>query len=305
MALVTGDTFGRADAGEQATDLVRAEMTPDGLARHRADLDLARDAFDEFAGAAVPAFAAELGIPTAELERRISVNYPAVASILDADERDEAFRFADGIVSNLELHQRDFEDADAIPVGGLPMTTGAWVGAGLAVGLVVSGLWGLLRPGVVPLAVALVLGVSAVVGPFAVAFPQKADAADRLLDTLNVTPAIAADTRALLDGARASSEELEEEFLPDLAAALSLSSGELDAEIASRFPALARGRAEFDDALARYDVRVAIREAGVGIVPEAKKFPLQAVTWWSVVPGVFTTVACAIGIAGLVRARKG
>jgi hypothetical protein len=177
------------------------------------------------------------------------------------------------------------------------MTAGPWVGTAVAVAFVVTGLWGLLRPGGGPVAAAAVLALLAVVGPFAVRFPQKADAADSLLDTLNVTPAIAAHTRDLLEGARAAGAQLDAELFPDLAADLGISAAAFDTSIAERFPDLARGRAEVDAVFARYEQRVRIREDGLTIVPEAKEFPLQAVTWWSVVPGALTGLAAALALA--------
>jgi hypothetical protein len=151
------------------------------------------------------------------------------------------------------------------------------------------------------LALAGALGVVAVIGPLAVRLPQKANAADSLLDTLNVTPEIAAHTRDLLDGARAATEQMEDELYPDVAADGRMTAEEFEAELTEAFPALAPGALE--DVFARYERRVRIRESGLTIVPEAKKFPLQAVTWWSVVPGAITAVACAAAITA--RRRQG
>lgn len=303
-AMASADTFSRADAGEQATDLVRAELSPEGLRRHRLDLELARDAFEEL-DEAMPVFAADLRLAPAELDRRIEADYPAVAPILDRQARRDAFDFANGIVTNLERHQEDFEKADGIPVTWLPMTAAPWVATAMAVALASTGLWALLRPGTVPLAAIAALGLVAVIAPLAVRFPEKAAAADSLLDTLNVTPAIAEHTRDLLESARAASDEMEDELFSDLAAALDMSSTEFDSHVAERFPAIARGRTELDAAFARYERRVSIREAGLTVVPEAKQFPLRAVTWWSVVPGAITAVVAGVAMAGIARRPEG
>jgi hypothetical protein len=302
IAILVGQTFDRADAGEQATDLVRSELGPEGLRRHRADLELVRAAFDDLE-AALPSFAAALRTDPAEFEQSVTTEYPAVGAILDDERREEGLRFAEGIVSNLEQHREDFAEADDIPVPWLPMTAGPWVGTLLAAGLVGTGLWGLLRPGAAPVVATAVLALVAIVGPLAVRFPQKATAADRLLDTLNVTPAIAAETRDILEGARAAGRELEDGLFPDLARAVGVSDTRFDEVVAEQFPDLARGREQFDAVFARYETRVRIREAGLGVVPEAKRFPLQAVTWWGVVPGAITLVAAGVALAPVARRR--
>jgi hypothetical protein len=302
-ATLAADTFSRADAGEAATDLVRPELEPDGLASHRADFELTRAATDALYDEALPGNAADLGLSRAQFEAQVLPDYPAVDALADPAVRADTLAFADGIVSNLEAHQHDFAEADAIPVGWLPMTAGPWVAVVLGVVLVVAGAWVALRPGVAPLAVVAVLGLAAVVGPIAVRYPQKAAAADDLLATLNVTPEIAARTRDLLESAEAAQDELEQRLFPDLAAARGMTAAEFDADLAARFPAVAEGRTAFPAVFERYETRVQIREGGLEVIPEAKRFPLTAVTWWSVIPGALTAVAALLALVALRRAR--
>jgi hypothetical protein len=302
VATLVARTPSRADAGEAATDLVRPELTEDGLASHRADFELTRAATDALYEELLPAYADELGFSPAVFASEVLPGYPALAALADPAARADTYRFAEGIVANLEAHQDDFAEADAIPVGWLPMTAGPWVALAAAALVVGAGAWAALRGGRAPLVTLVVLGALAVVGPLAARYPQKADAADDLLATLDVTPEIAAQTRELLVTAQDAQAELEGRFLPDLASGLGLTQPELDADIATRFPAVATGRDELPAVFARYERRVEIREGGLEVIPEAKRFPLGAVTWWAVVPGAL--LALAAGIA-LVTARTG
>jgi hypothetical protein len=298
-AILVGSTFSRADAGQRATDLVRSELTEDGLARHRADFELARAGIEEFYGEALPAFAREVGTSPAAFEQVVARDYPAIDALTDPDTRAEGFTLAHGIVTNLEQHQHDFEEADAIPVGWLPMTAGPWIGMVFAGALVASGVWALFRPTVLPLALIGALGLVLLVMPLATRFPAKANAADRLLDTLNVTPEIAAHTRDVREGVGAAIDESEERFYPDLARALGVSRQELDDAIEQRFPAVADLRADRDALFERYERRVQIREGGLDVIPEAKKFPLRNVVRWTAVTGAVVALASAVALVSL------
>ena len=302
LAIIASSTFSRADDGQRATDLVRAELTRQGLARHRADYELAKNGVQQFYDEALPAFAMQLGITPQAFGQIVEARYPAVGKLADPSVRAQSFTLADSIVTNLERHQHDFEEADAIPVSWLPMTVGPWVGVVVGVALMLTGVWALIRRTRLPLALIGVLGLLLIVGPLITRFPQKADAAERLLGTLNVTPAIAAHTRDVLEAAGAALDETDQRLFPDVAAQLHETPQQLDATIAERFPAVARLRAQEAAVYRRYERRVEIREAGLKVIPEAKKFPLQSAFWWTVVPGALAVIASALALVSL---RKG
>ena len=121
-----------------------AELTREGLARHRADYELAKAGVDQFYDEALPAFAQQLYTTP----QAIAARYSAVGKLEDPSVRAEDFAFADGIVTNLEQHRSDFQEADAIPVDWLPMTVGPWVGVVIGAGLLLVGVWALLRPAI-------------------------------------------------------------------------------------------------------------------------------------------------------------
>jgi hypothetical protein len=295
-AIIAGKTFSRADAGDQATDLVRSELSVAGLRQHHADLDASEAGIQQLFDEALPAFAQQQGVTPAEYQQLITTRYPAVARLQPPQARADGFKLARGILTNLERHQHDFAEADAIPVPWLPMRVGPWFGTGVGVLLVGLGLWGLVRPGGAALIAAGVLGALMVVAPLATRYPQKAEGAHDLLATLNVTPAIAAHTRDVLEDAKGAADEMEQRVYPDVAAALHVTPQELDATIAQRYPAVAGLRTDLQSIFQRFEHRVQIRERGVSVIPEAKKFPLQSALWWAVVPGAIVAIACAAAL---------
>jgi len=303
LAVVVAHTFDRADAGERATDLVRSELSDEGLAQHRTDFELATEAVDELYETVLPAFAGDVGLSEEDFSYRVEQRYPDVAALLPDARRGETRTFAEGILTNLEEHREDFEQADAIPLEGIPMTAGPWAGVGFAAILVAGGLWLLVRPSRAGLLAVAGVSLVAIVATIATSFPQKADAADELLDTLNVTPAIAADTRQILLTVGAAIEEVERRLYPDVAAELGLSRAQLDARIDRDFPGVAAAREEQDALFDRYLRRVEIRDRGLVVVPEAKRFPLRAVTWWTIFPGGLAAAAAA-GAALIVDRRS-
>jgi hypothetical protein len=297
IATIAVHSFSGADAGERATDLVRRELTTEGLARHRADFELSKAALEQLYLEALPAFALELGLTPAEFEQQVLSRYPTLAQLAPAEVRAAGYEFAEGIVANLENHQTDFVQADAIPVGWLPMTAGPWLAVAFGAVLVAAGLLTLLRPSRLALWLIAVLGIALIVGPLVVRFPQKASAARDLLESLTFSTELAAETRVLMETAEAATVEVEERLFPDMAAALEMTPAQLDALVAQRYPAIATARGQFDEVFQRYEVRVQIRERAVGIVPEAQRYPLTAVSWWAFVPGALTALAAGAALA--------
>jgi hypothetical protein len=303
VALFAADSFSGARAGEDATDLVRSELSAEGLAAHRQDFERVRDAVDELFDEALPEFADGLEMSEAELAADVARDYPSVAAYAPAERRAADFDFARKILENLERNRENFAQADRIPAGWLPITAGPVVAVGLATMLMLAGGLVLWRPRAAMLAVLLALGVSMVAGPFAFGFPQKADAAADLLESLTFTREIVTKTRTLYEDGKAAVRELTDEALPDLGEALGLGEAQLQALIAARYPAIAAASADLDGILQRYEHRVRIREMGLDVIPEAQGYPLRAVTSWAVVPGAVVALAAAAGLWAVRRAR--
>jgi hypothetical protein len=303
LATLLSHSFSRAEAGEKTTDFVRSELTAEGLARHRRDFEAIRDGVNQLFDEAIPSFALALDMTNEELRADIQESYPAVAVFAPPDFRTEGFAFAEKVLVNLESHRLEFQEADRIPVGWLPISAGPWIavaGGGL---LVLLGLLSLLRPGPGMLWPVALLGLSLAAGPFLVGFPHRADAAASLLESLKFTPEIVTHTRDLFDAGEAALHQLEETVFPDLATELGLTGTELDGLIAAQFPAIDAARADVEGILRRYEHRVEIREQGLTLIPRAQAYPLRAVTWWAVVPGAMILLASGAALA-VTRLRR-
>jgi hypothetical protein len=291
VAVLASSLFSRADAGEAATDLVRPELTVDGVRQHRADFELTKRATDQLVDEAMPAIGAVLGLDATQLAAR----YPSIAAA--GAQRSTIYPFAEKIVANLERHQTDFETADDIPLAGLPMTAAPPFALFAIAVLIACALLTLLRRGRVWLFGLAGFALLLIIAPFATGYPDKASKAAAVLDSLNVSHELAAQTRAHFDTMVAAADEFEHKTAPDLLAVTGGSRSRLDQQLAAEFPALAEGRQQFTAVFRRYDERVTIRERGVDSVVEAKRFPLEAVTWWMVVPGAVVFAAAALSLA--------
>jgi hypothetical protein len=290
VAILASNLFSRADAGEDATDLVRPELTVEGVTQHRADFELTKRATDQLVDEAMPAVGDVLGLTAAQLSAR----YPRIAAA--GAQRSTIYPFAEKIVANLERHQADFQGADDIPLAGLPMTAAPPIAVVAIVVLVAFALLTLLRRGRGWLIALAGYALLMIVVPFATDYPGKATKAAAVLDSLNVSHELAAQTRAHFDTMVAAADEFEQKTVPDLVAATGGSRSRLDQQLAAEFPALTEGRQQFAAVFRRYDERVSIRERGVDSVIEAKRFPLEAVTWWMVVPGAVVFAAAALAL---------
>jgi hypothetical protein len=281
VGIVVSHLPSAADAGEAATDLVRPELTAGGVAQHRADFELTKRATDQLVDQAMPAIGSLLGLSPAQMDSR----YPNIATA--RAQRATIYPFAEKIVANLERHQSDFAAADDIPLPGLPMTAATWIALGaivVMIALAVLVIWRADQPA--PLIALALFGLCLVVGPYATGYPGKAKKADSVLDSLNVSHELAAQTRTHFNTMVAAANEFEQQTVPDLVKATGVSRQTIDAQLSAQFPALSEGRQQFAAVFARYDARVSIRERGVDAVNEAKKFPLRSVTLWTVVPGL-------------------
>jgi hypothetical protein len=145
-ATVLSHSFSRAEAGQDATDLVRFELSPDGLRQHRADFELVRDAVQTFFREALPRIAEGLREDPADLRAELAARFESLARYATDETIAADVAFAEGIVSNLERHREDFADADSIPLGSLPMTAGPWVAVAAAGLLVAVGIAVVVRP---------------------------------------------------------------------------------------------------------------------------------------------------------------
>jgi hypothetical protein len=287
---------------ERVADRVRPELTDDGLARHRQDFESANSVLAGLTDDVLPALAESLNVQQDLLMLQRASQYRAVAKLVL--EKDEMASAARGSLENLERQQGRFESADSIPASWLPIyASSAWtmvLGAiALAVGLALA-----FRPkmrGPEALVLLGAAGVLLVALPLAFRLPWKAADADTVLDSLNASEDVVRRTGELYATARDGFAELDERALPDLASALGISRGQLDALIAQRFPEAAAGLAAMPAVLDRYGERVAIRSDVAGDIRTLQDIPMGALAWLSPAFGAILT-----GLAGwaIVASRR-
>jgi hypothetical protein len=285
---------------EKVSDLVRPEMTDEGLAQHRHDFESAKGTVNGIQDDLVPAVAESLGVSPASLQRDIETDYPAVGRFLA--EKDAITAFAGGIIDNLEVAQDQFQSADDSPVSWLPQWAGGALSMVLAAGVVVAVATspGRNRPLTAGLALA---GAGTVLVAFALVcmVPRKAADAQAVLDTLKPAPAIVDRTEESFSTARAAAEELDQQLLPDIARELGTDRAGLDRAIAAQFPDLATGVEELPRVLDRYEDRVAIRTNGAPNLRTLKRFPIRELGWFDPAYGA---LMAAVGITVVVIERR-
>jgi hypothetical protein len=298
IGMLAFDAFGRAAAGERLVDAARPTVGEEGIVELRSNLDVLVVGFDEL-GRSFPVIAEELGVSEAELDERLRADYPDIAVLL---EREPEIRGAfEKTVRNLESHQDDFDAADDIPVGGVPMNVVPWAMLGLAIVLGVVGflLWRTGRRWA--LWVVALIGVVLVVGTLALRIPQKSDQAADLVDSLTFSEESAAKTREQFEVAAGFVDSVLEDFIPDLAEELGTTTEAVDQELGQRFPRLAEVRPDIQPALDRIELDVQFRETRFRDGQDVQDMPLRALPWFVVGFGV---VLVAIALVALVADRR-
>jgi hypothetical protein len=304
VVLVVGlpafDAFGRASAGERLVDAARPTVGEEGIVELRTNLDVLVDGFDELRRT-FPVIAEELGVTETQLEQRFRADYPAVAPLL---EREPEIRAAfEKTVSNLELHQDDFDAADDIPVGGVPMTVVPWAMLGLAIVLGVVGflLWRTGRSWA--LWVVAGVGLVLVVGTLALRIPQKSDQAADLVDSLTFSEESAAKTREQFEVAEGFVDTVLEDLLPDVAAELGTTTDALHQDLGRQFPRLSEVRPGIRPALDRIELDVRFRETRFRDGQDVQDVPLRALPWFVVGLGAVLVLTAAFALVADSRSR--
>ncbi len=288
---------------ENVSDLVRPEMTDEGLAQHRADFELMRGALVGLERDVLPAAASALGSTPERIKADIAASYPAVAKLLA--EQGAIIPFAESSLMNLERQQSRFENADSYPVGWAPGYSFAFVDFLVAAVIIGAGVDLLLRGRLRRPTLGAVLGVGLVliVLPFALQAPSKTSDAQTVLDSLNPSEAVVLRTQTSIATANAAAAELDQKLIPDLAKALGVNRQGFDAAIARQFPQTAAGLKEVPDALERYDTRLAIRVGGAEDLRTLKKLPIARLAWFDPAFGVVLLVVVFGGMAVLRRSE--
>ncbi|MEY2474928.1 MAG: hypothetical protein QOG87_243 [Actinomycetota bacterium] len=304
--LVVGFARSTVDAGTAGDRLVTAAtpvLTDAGLQQLRTELTDLIDVGDAFATSGVSTLARLSGQDEPAFMAVLEDTTPAVVEGLRQLPAIE--KQADGIVTNLERRQGQFESAAALPGAGLTLEQGALAGLALGALLVVVGLVGLLLPRR-SLAIALLAtGVAMVVGPLALGFPTKTADTDALLDSLRPFSVEKVEARrtslatvtALLDG-------LDNRVVPAVAQSANTTPDAVRAALADADPDLsAAALARADEAMDHFAFLVRFSGTIQPLLVQTTELPARASMWMMVLPGAALTAAGVVSLAAW-RSRR-
>lgn len=281
-----------AQRAARVADLVRPELTDEGLAQHRRDFETLSSVIDGLDSSVLPAVAKELRLSENELRGEITRSYPEVGQLLE--QKDVLLPFAEQGLTNLERQQEDFQNADSLPPLGLPGYSGGLLNIVLGAGVFVTGLVALSRGPTrarAHLATIAFIAALMIVVPVALQVPQKAQSAQRVLDSLNPSSRVVQRTDSAFESGRDGQIALQNELLPALATALGLNPAEFQSAIRQSFPETAAGLAEMPEIIDRYEVRVAIRHDGATDLRALKRVPIGTLGWFNPAFGMLLFVA--------------
>jgi hypothetical protein len=131
--------------------------------------------------------------------------------------------------------------------------------------------------------------------------PQKAQSAQTVLDSLNPSEAVIAQTGLHFTTTQAGVAEIETDLVPGLAQALGLSRAQFEAAISQQFPDVSRGLSEMPEIVDRYEVRFDIRQDVAGDVRTLKRIPAGTLGWFD---PVFGALLGSVVVLTLASARQ-
>jgi hypothetical protein len=285
-------------------DLVRPEMTEQGLAQHRADFETAKTAFVGVNEQLFPAVASQLGISESDFRNHVRTRYPAIGQMLAAQA--EIIPFAEQSLLNLERQQDRFHRADALPASGLPGYAGGVADCLLGLSVAACALR-LSRPRS-RRETSLLIGAIAAVSvlmialPLMLQVPGKAKSADTVLGSLNPSVAVVERTETSFASGQRAAAEFDSRLIPDLAATFNMSRPAFEARLRTQFPNVAASLQALPDVMARYEARVAIRSGGADDLRSLKQLPIAILGWFD--PAYGAVIAIVLG-AALLAGRTG
>jgi hypothetical protein len=296
IGMVAMGSLPRAVRGQDVIDAARPEAHGDGLRALRNDADVVTETTAQTFDVAFPALASALGMSDAQFQRLLETRYPTVAAAVA--NRAQLLRAIDGVATNLEAHEDDFDAADSLPTSWLPL----WaipLGLGLAaVGLVAGGVALLRSSRRLGTVVTGVVAAHLVVLPLVTRMPQKSAQAEDLLGSLKVAEADIARTRNQFDTVQAAVDEISERLLPDAAAALGVDPADLVAELQRTVFGGEDTTARLAPALANIDGDVRFREQFGDDIRDVRQLPLSAMAWSLVGLGsLLVVLAVGAGLA--------
>jgi hypothetical protein len=235
--------FDRAPAGERVTNRFRETMSTRGLHDLAANFATMGALVDQFVHQTSPELARQLHMNTGEYNAYVARQFPSVAAGVNGIP--PLVAFVTPVAAQLEALHPQFASVDSLPFLGLPLTTIPWIL--LALGAVLVGLgvavWD--TRGRAALICAAGVGAAMLILPLALSYPRKASDARKVAAVGQV-----ALSRQAATGAQTANRlidnmvtQVDTQMLPAVAQRLHVSTGTLQATIATNYPAVAKGLA--------------------------------------------------------------
>lgn len=295
--------YSRTAAAERITDTFRSAMSPAGVASTRADYDTIARGRTQFTRDLVPALARDLKLSAPQFNAFVGSNFPAVPAAVATFPRINSF--VGPYITTLERNREEFDDADSLPLLGLPLDATPWLIAGLGAAIALAGGLALLTGSRAATLAILALGAVAVAVPLAASIPGKASDARRItviggqvLDRR--AAAFAETTTAKVD---ALVTEVTTKMVPALATRLGTTPGAFGATLARDYPATSNLLRVWPARLSQKAHGIAAgMQAYAGDWKKADKIPLKSLAWVVVGPGIALALVAAFSFLARRRA---
>lgn len=292
---------GNADGGERITNRFRFTLSDKGLAQLKSSYTTVIGMGDQFFTQMLPAVESQVHQSPAAFQADLQKRYPAIAN---AEKNvPPVVAIVNPQVPGLLALHNDFKKVDSLPFLGLPISSTPWILLGLGVGVVGLGLVVFVRPIRAGAALVAAAGLGLIAVPLIASAPTKADAAVRVerAGRFVFSPKIAPAALATTERIDALTHEVETSFVPQTASRLHETTAQLGAQIAQRYPAVARGLAAWPSirpgALQRARDQVASQRDFANL----DGIHLRALPWAVIGPGILMLL---VGAVALVRGRK-
>ena len=294
---IATDLWDRTDGAEVTFDAMRGFVSEDGIALARQNFGTVKAGGTEFLAQARPALAQQLGVTPARFDRFLAERHPDVAR--GAKEIPSYLQFVGPNIDALDAKRPEFEDADDLPLLGLPISATPWLFVALGALLVATGAAALISRRRWATAAILAVGLAAVAAPLAFGIPDKADDARTVGDIARgglSQPGAdkAGEIVVVLDAMVA---QIKGQLVPDLARRLDVTPAQLQANLGRNFPATTRflSRWESISAGPTGASLAAKQDAVVDDFAAADQTPVLELPWLVIIPGA--VVALLAGLA--------
>lgn len=299
----TTKLWDRTDGAEVTFDAMRGFVSEDGIALARQNFGTVKAGGTQFLQEVRPALAKQLGLSPAQFDRLVAQRYPDIAR--GAQSIPEYLQFVGPNIDALDAKRPEFEDADSLPLLGLPVSASPWLFVALGVLLVGSGAFALRTRSRVGVAAILAIGLAAVAMPLAFGIPDKARDARDVGDIARggLSQPGADKAREIVVVLDAMVAQVKGELVPDLARRLDVPPAQVQAQLARDFPDTARFLARWESISAGPTGAslAATQNAVVDDFAAANETPVLELPWLVIAPGAL--IAILAGLALVPRAE--